>query len=210
MVLVAVVSLVAMIGTLPTSAQEEAEDPGLASDREALIALYEATGGDDWNNSDGWLGSGSLSYWYGVSTDRDGRVTGLDLASNGLVGELPPELGDLELLEHLDLGNNDLVGELPAELGSLSNLVEMDLQNNRLERSIPPEFAELSKLTLLDLKYNSLWGAIPAELGELAELRILDLRGNSMSRPIPPELGGLVRADSPDVEVQPFLRGDAR
>ena len=80
------------------------------------------------------------------------------MASNGLVGELPAEIGSLEHLEHLDLGNNDLVGELPAELGDLANLVELDLQNNRLERNIPPEFGGLSRLAVLDLKYNGLWG----------------------------------------------------
>ena len=48
---------------------------GLGSDREraVLIALYEATGGDNWKDHTNWLISTySLNQWYGVTTDDRG------------------------------------------------------------------------------------------------------------------------------------------
>ena len=80
--------------TAEPDATEEAEDkeepdptrrPTLAppavtsveTDREALTALYNATGGPDWNDNGGWLSEGPLDSWHGVRTDDDDRVIGL-------------------------------------------------------------------------------------------------------------------------------------
>ena len=70
-------------------------------DREALIALYEATGGPNWNNNENWLSPVKIGEWYGVTTDANGRVIALNLGGNNLIGELPSELGSLATLEEL-------------------------------------------------------------------------------------------------------------
>ena len=88
---------------MPASADEHGEDQGSESAREALVALYEGTGGESWNDSGGWLDDGPLGSWYGVTANDDDRVTGLSLASNGLVGELPAEFGQMASLERLGL-----------------------------------------------------------------------------------------------------------
>ena len=54
-----------------------------------LRTLYEATDGENWTRSDGWLEGVDLSGWHGLETDSVGRVSGLDLSANGLSGELP-------------------------------------------------------------------------------------------------------------------------
>ena len=46
----------------------------------------------------------------------------LDLGFNELSGKIPPELGNMRLLQKLDLSHNQLSGPLPTELGSLVNL----------------------------------------------------------------------------------------
>ena len=66
-----------------------------ATDRAALVALYNATSGPNWTINTNWLTTAALSEWYGVTTDVDGRVTHVYLAQNELNGELPVELGDL-------------------------------------------------------------------------------------------------------------------
>ena len=41
-------------------------------EREALIALYNATDGDNWTCNDGWLGApGTECSWYGVTCDTE-------------------------------------------------------------------------------------------------------------------------------------------
>ena len=91
-----------------------------ASDIVALRALYRAAGGEEWTNSGGWLGDAALGEWYGVSADHLGRVTGLDLSGNGLVGRLLPTLGRLSEMRVLKIGGNALTGPLPLSMVDLT------------------------------------------------------------------------------------------
>ena len=140
------------------------------TDREALVALYHATGGPHWNSNDKWLSDVPVSEWFGVTTDDNGRVTELRLSENLLSGEIPPELGNLANLEGLRLNDNWLSGEIPPELGNLANLAGLGLHDNRLIGEIPPELGNLARLTVLSLRGNQLSGEIPRELGNLAKL----------------------------------------
>ena len=133
------------------------------TDREALVALYNATDGENWNQSDNWLSDAPLGEWKGVLTD-DRRVVVLYLGDNGLTGEIPPELGSLSNLTDLSLYHNALSGAIPAELGSLSNLTGLDLRNNALSGAIPAELGSLSNLTNLRLLSNDLSGCVPSSL----------------------------------------------
>jgi Leucine-rich repeat (LRR) protein len=54
-----------------------------SADREALEALYNATGGENWANNENWLSEEPLDDWFGV-TVSDGRVTELALDDNQL------------------------------------------------------------------------------------------------------------------------------
>ena len=95
----------------PASAQDT-----VATDKAALVALYNATDGANWTTNTNWNSTESLSSWHGVTTNSDGRVTRLVLNNNGLDGTLPTALGDLSELEQLNLQDNDLSGALPSEL----------------------------------------------------------------------------------------------
>ena len=90
--------------TAPPAASGSAE-----TDREALIALYNASGDPNWLRWN-WRSDVPISEWIGVTTDDNGRVTKLDLSENNLSGEIPPELGNLASLRALDLHSNDLNG----------------------------------------------------------------------------------------------------
>ena len=92
-------------------------------DREALIALFNATGGEGWRNNKNWLSDAPLGEWHGVVTNEKGRVVRLDLSENELGGEIPSELGDLANLRSLDIYGNELSGCIPT---SLQNQLEGD------------------------------------------------------------------------------------
>ena len=163
----------------------------VATDRAALAALYNATGGANWTDNTNWLSNEALSEWRGVTTDANGRVTRLNLSANELNGEIPAELGNLTNLSYLNLDVNELSGEIPASLGNLTNLQELSLLGNGLSGAIPAELGDLTNLQLLYLSANELSGEIPAELGNLANLWQLYLWGNGLSGAIPAELGDL-------------------
>ena len=184
-------------------------------DREALIAFYNSTSGANWTEHTYWLTNAPVGHWQGVTTDSQGRVTELNLTSNRLKGEIPPELanltnlkvlalggneltgpiptwlGGLTNLEELYLWENELTGTIPAELGSLVNLKELWLSNNQLSGEIPVELGSPSNLVQLVLWGNELTGEIPAELGSLSNLELLSLSANELTGEIPAELGSL-------------------
>ena len=171
-------------------------------DRAALVALYEATDGPNWVNSENWLTDAPLGDWYGVDTDASGRVFGLDLAgrwdsearawiSHGLKGPIPPELGNLANLSRLSLHGNNLTGSIPPELGNLASLTSLNLEINDLVGPIPSELGNLASLTSLHLGINDLQGPILPELGNLTNLRRLSLYGNNLTGSIPTELTNL-------------------
>jgi Leucine-rich repeat (LRR) protein len=171
-----------------------------AEEREALIALYNSTNGDNWTDNSGWKEPplhtdgfampGTEGTWYGV-TVSGGHVTKIDLNYNQITGIIPTELGNLSNLEYLILSFNQLSGSIPLELGNLSNLKHLDLYGNDLTNSIPPELGNLRNLEVLLLCSNQLSGSIPSELGKLSSLGSLYLFSNKLSGTIPKELGDL-------------------
>ena len=162
-----------------------------SADRIALVALYNATGGANWNNNTNWLSEKPLSDWHGISTDSHGRVSSISLSVNWLSGTIPPQLGSLSNLKHLEFLSNDLSGAIPSQLGNLSNLEVLHLGWNDLSGAIPSQLGNLSNLKALFLNSNNLTGAIPSQLGQLSKLEVLALSFNELSGAIPSQLGNL-------------------
>ena len=125
-----------------------------ASDRESLIAHYEATDGPNWDNNDNWLTDAPLRDWHGVVTDSLGRVRWLTLSDNGLKGPIVPELGNLSALEFLGLGGNDLAGKVPPEMANATKLTGLWINDNLLTDIIPSTFLALSQLQVIDFSGN--------------------------------------------------------
>jgi DNA-binding SARP family transcriptional activator/Leucine-rich repeat (LRR) protein len=165
-------------------------------EREALVALYNSTGGKDWTVSEGWNSDDTHCNWYGVKCSDD-IVTKLQLPNNNLRGDLPDQINNLSNLAVLDLRENELTGGIPTTLGTLEKLAELNLSYNHLEGKIPPELGNLKNLVSLSVKGNAgLIGTIPPELGNLRALRLLALSsydgGTELYGWIPPEIGNLV------------------
>ncbi len=160
--------------------------------RAVLIALYEATGGDNWEYNTNWLSSTHpLDRWYGVTTDDAGRVASLGLTYNQLTREIPQALGQLDSLQYLILTGNQLTGPIPETLRQLNNLQSLVLGYNQLTGTIPETLGQLNNLQSLDLSYNQLTGTIPETLGQLNSLQDLNLANNQLTGEIPQALGQL-------------------
>ena len=147
---------------IPTHTPESPDS--VASDRAALIAFFNATGGRRGYWTYKWLTDAPLGEWHGVGTDSEGRVVALSIAGMGLRGELPPELGRLSRLRHLSLWGNRLSGQIPPELNNLSNLRGLYLaggtepQVNQFNGCIPDgfRFVPYSDLERLHLPFCTL------------------------------------------------------
>ena len=130
-------SVITTFATVDTDGELEEEN---TSDRDALIALYDATNGDNWKNNENWCTDAPLDEWYGVERiDKNGRVTWLDLRANNLTGYIPTNIGDLTELSTLDLASNKLTGTIPIEITKLEKLFAFYLGNNDFSGSLSPD-----------------------------------------------------------------------
>ncbi len=161
-----------------------------------LAALYNSTDGINWLRSTNWLTNAPVSTWYGVSVANN-RVSGLNLSSNYLKGNIPPELGNLTGLTTLVLGSNKLSGNIPTEIGNLTDLTVLDFARcSELNGSIPAEIGNLTKLIRLNFRNNLLTGSIPVEIGNLINLKSLSFEGNQLTGSIPAEIGNFTSLDT--------------
>ena len=168
----------------------------VSNEREALIALYQATNGDQWKYKTNWCTDEPLDTWYGVTTDEEGHVNTLTLPYNNLNGEIPAEIGNLTKLTSFYLHFNQLSGEIPTEIGNLTNLTDLTLFSNQLSGEIPAEIGNLTNLTSLPLYSNQLSGEIPTEIGNLTKLTSLSLSSNQLRGAIPAEIWNLTNLTS--------------
>ncbi|KAG7949200.1 hypothetical protein I3843_13G049600, partial [Carya illinoinensis] len=150
--------------------------------------------------------------WVGVTCgSKHHRVTALDLSNNGLVGTIPPHIGNLSFLVSLSLRNNsfhgsmpnelshlyrlellhfgynELSGEIPSWIGLLTKLQSLLLPSNNFEGTTPSSlFKCTSSLQQLVLEDNQPWGSIPSSIFKsMSTLQLISLAINKFSGPIP-------------------------
>lgn len=198
-------SVISSFAAVDTDAELEPE--GL-TDRDVLIALYDATNGDNWTNNTNWCTNAPLSEWYGVTLDySQERVQYIHLSYNNLVGSIPEEIGNLTELYTLDLSGNTLTGEIPSSIGNMHILGYLYLNNNQLTGSIPQEIGNLSDLRACYIYENQLMGNIPSEFGNLINLEYCYLFGNQLTGEVPETLSRLTKLQTMDFSDN-MLGGD--
>lgn len=97
----------------------------VGSDRDILVALYEATGGENWVNKTKWCTDRPLNEWYGIEATADGKVTDIDLRNNGLTGAM--DLKGLLALEGFVCDKNQVTS---IDLSGCYNLRNVNCHNN--------------------------------------------------------------------------------
>ncbi|MEQ9426339.1 MAG: FG-GAP-like repeat-containing protein [Cyclobacteriaceae bacterium] len=125
----------------------------LVRDSLALVAIYNAMGGENWTNSANWL-AGPLSTWAGVTIENN-RVTGLNLSNNNLIGPVPTAIRDIASLTTLDLSNNDIT-RFP-NVSRLTGLTTLDITGNELGFG---DFEPNLNITNFDFEIQREFGAL--------------------------------------------------
>lgn len=214
---------IAQVVSVLQSANEDYD----ARERQALNALFDATGGSKWPKRGYWGSDQPLDRWYGV-TCTNGRVTSIQLPNNGLMGSLPAALGNLTALETIDLHNNGITGPLPDVFGRMKKLKTLRIDGNGMGGDLPPSLGELEQLIHLDISKNAFTGRLPdsfVNLGALEifraseaglvggigvvpegspNLRILDLSSNGFTGEIPEAMYNLTKLSELDLHGNPI------
>ena len=111
-------------------------------DRAALRFFYYANGGSGWTKRTNWLWKYQpLGQWYGVTTNSEGRVTGINLTGNGLKNSISNSIEALSALTTLQLPyNENLGGTLPERLADISGLSHVDIRCTRVGTPLTHDF----------------------------------------------------------------------
>ena len=153
----------------------------------ALVALFNATDGENWTTNENWL-TGPVSSWYGIEL-ADDRVEKIKLKSNYLVGNIPDEISQISNLDSLDLSNNELSGAIPSTIGNLKQLTSIVLYKNNLTGTIPIQLGDAVKLKNIRLGDNNLTGELPGEIANLSDLIAFSIYNNNIEGEIPISYG---------------------
>lgn len=188
------------------------------SEKEALIALYESTKGDEWIEAYRWDLSKTPDKWQGVKI-KGGHVSELALAELGLKGSIPEGIfGKLPELESVDLGNNtELSGNVPQDITTLAKLKYLILSRTGFTGELPslnpltalevidismnnytkdpegftstvPDFSVLPALYYFDASYSGMKGTIGEGIGTCRDLWMFDISGNFVEGELPASL----------------------
>ncbi len=209
-------------GTPTPTAEIPLAQTSAETDREALVTLYNATDGESWNNNDNWRSDAPIDEWHGVTTGANGRVTELNLDSNHLTGNIPPELGNLASLRGLQLYGNQLGGCVPISLqdqldDAYTNLDDLPFcRISEAPTATPPPTQTLSERERLVLIFHATNGPnwmdntnwlSNAPLDEwqgvftdsTGRVNVLLLNYNQLTGEIPPELDNLANLETLDL-----------
>lgn len=143
--------------------------------RSALTGFYQVTNGDEWIKNNNWNTDVDWCDWYGVICE-DGIVARLDLANNGLSGDIGSSLNSLDGLKQMYLQNNQLSGTIDQHL--FQHVLTLNLANNTYTGLLPMFKVEHLTLTYVDLSDNHFYG----NLSQVAPtIQYFNLLGNDIS-----------------------------
>lgn len=183
-----------------------------ASERTALIALYNATGGDQWGadptwkapplDADGFSMPGTEGSWDGITVvaDHVTEVRLYDDEDHRLRGFIPPELEDLPQLQvlHMRFIWVDTGADIPAELGTLTQLTELYILGYEpFTGGLSANLGNLTQLTALSILSGLT--SFPVGIQNLPDLQILSLSNNEIPS-LPTDIGNLVNLEVLDID----------
>jgi len=156
------------------------------TERDALVAIYTATGGPTWTKANNWNTDAHYCSWTGVTCNSAAAVISLDLTEMGMTGALPQEIGCLQFLKSLYVNENpNMVSPIPEAICALENLQYLQMIHAGLSGAIPTCLCNLAFAQYIYLSNNQLSGSIPACFGSMQFLRELHLDCNALSGDVP-------------------------
>ncbi|KAK2979890.1 hypothetical protein RJ640_023961 [Escallonia rubra] len=186
----------------------------ITTDEHALLSLKAST-------TTGWSTR--------VICNRHGRVASLNLSNMGLVGTIPPSMGNLSFPVSLDLSKTSFSGNIPRKRLICAESKKNQLGIQRLQRrashawhpnkstrlhnqanfellgTIPATIFNISTLQILAAVSNQLWGTLPLYTShQLANLKRLFLGYNSLTRNLPDSISNASKLKRLDLIANNF------
>jgi len=207
-------------GATSCSSNGNGNENGDDSEKEIMMKLFHATGGQYWDNTyDIWDDSSVMCdsngvKFYGVTCDENGKVVEINLEQNNLAGKIPSDIWNLKQLRTLRLSGNFVEVDFFLEYGSdntvleyldvsstnmpdlsgidsFRNLKTLNISRNNLNGMIPSFIYEMDSLQSLYMDGNHFEGSISKSIEDLVKLRVLSCSLCNLNGVIPSEIGSL-------------------
>ena len=179
--------------------------PEFEAERAALMAIFNALDGPNWESHEYWGTEAPVTWWPNIMCDENGHVVSLNLNDPGIKGSLPPEIGNLPYLTSLNMGGPyvdcHFTGSLPEEIGNLTNLKRLQMDNCPFEGRLPESLGNLSNLEWLYIaRCEKLApGPIPSWIGNLTKLKLIQIYGHNFTGQLPESIGNLTNLEHLDI-----------
>ena len=180
--------------------------PEFEAERAALMAIFNALDGPNWESHEYWGTEAPVTWWPNILCDENGHVVSLNLNDPGIKGSLPPEIGNLPYLTDLNMGGPyvdcHFTGSLPEEIGNLTNLKRLQMDNCPFEGRLPESLGNLSNLEWLYIaRCEKLApGPIPSWIGNLTKLKLIQIYGHNFTGQLPESIGNLTNLEHLDIK----------
>lgn len=127
-----------------------------------LCNLYKYADGENWSLKKAWNITKSVvgrDGWEGLSFDKEGHVTNIQLQNKKLSGTIPAGLFSFMELNSLNLSNNQLVAQMDTLLKDevlAPKLQCLYLSNNQMKGTVLASMEKMEKLEQVDLSFNQI------------------------------------------------------
>ncbi|WCJ42295.1 Receptor kinase-like protein Xa21 [Euphorbia peplus] len=188
---------------------DEIRARNISSDEDALLAFKAHITNDPQSViASNWTTATSVCDWVGITCGtRHHRVSAIALNDMGLIGTIPPQIGNLSFLVNFSLYGNHFHGSLPDQLAYLRRLKSLSLGNNLLSGIIPSWVGSFIQLQYLSLHSNNFGGGFPISICNLAMLHHVFLERNNLEGKIPEEIGNLQSLEILNLRENKFSGG---
>eukprot|EP00768_Dysnectes_brevis_P001797 gnl/Dysnectes_brevis/1510_a1711_2081.p1 GENE.gnl/Dysnectes_brevis/1510_a1711_2081~~gnl/Dysnectes_brevis/1510_a1711_2081.p1 ORF type:complete len:243 (+),score=112.70 gnl/Dysnectes_brevis/1510_a1711_2081:757-1485(+) len=155
--------------------------------RDALVAIYDATGGIGWTTQDNWLSDMSICTWAGITCNGNDDVVGIDLSGYGLTGQLPDEIGCFHFLMSLLLNDNLMTSTIPEDICMNMHIKYIQMDRAGIAEGIPECICTMEFVQYFYMDDNALTGPIPTCVSDMTYLREFHARCNQLTGSVPLE-----------------------
>ena len=161
-----------------------AQSQDLTADSLAIVAIYNACDGPNWNsnNTEGWFTS-DISQWNGVWV-TNGRISSFQCSGCGMKNEMPDDIYKLTALRQLSLSEPNLTFNIDSRIGDLEDLEILYFQSVIYPGDLEI-FCEIDNLKELTVNSAITTGSIPSCLGEKSLTRLSIRNADFDSAPLP-------------------------
>ncbi|XP_020233412.1 receptor like protein 21 [Cajanus cajan] len=139
-------------------------------------------------------------------------MSGLDLSSNKLTGQIPSQMGYLNSIHTLNLSNNHLTGPMPETFSSLKQIESLDLSCNRLSGHIPSQLTDLYHLSVFSVAHNDFSGRTLERVNQFATFEASSYEGNTLlcGPPLNRSCSSVVKQPAPGIGTSPLGKNEFR